>query len=171
MPIDAVMRRLARHNGGHDAASHVVVSDARSAGFIRLPRHARNMGSMRTRSSANWRWPLRGKGSDRRSPTSSAWYAPSTNERVKTRCSGPSLRPMSRTGRIICSGSAISGRPSSTGRGVIKGRPVPAHVPLGIEAVQLRSWLQLFEETARDVMQSRSGRCFHGKGSVDCRQP
>jgi len=44
--------------------------------------------------------------------------------------------------------------------GRYQGRPVPAHVPLGIEVAHFDRWLQLFEETARDVCSPEAAEIF-----------
>ncbi len=44
--------------------------------------------------------------------------------------------------------------------GRYQGRPVPAHVPLGIDAAHFDRWLRLFEETARDVCSPEAADIF-----------
>ena len=45
-----------------------------------------------------------------------------------------------------------------TGR--YQGRPVPAHVPLGIDATHFDCWLELFEQTASDVLSPDAAAIF-----------
>lgn len=44
--------------------------------------------------------------------------------------------------------------------GRYRGRPVPAHVPLPIDATHFDRWLELFEETAREVCTPQAADVF-----------
>ena len=44
--------------------------------------------------------------------------------------------------------------------GRYRGRPVPAHVPLPIDATHFDRWLELFEKTARDVCRPQAADIF-----------
>lgn len=44
--------------------------------------------------------------------------------------------------------------------GRYRGRPVPAHLPLGIDAVHFDRWLELFAATAREVCAPSSAAIF-----------
>jgi hemoglobin len=44
--------------------------------------------------------------------------------------------------------------------GRYRGRPVPAHVPLGIDADHFDRWLELFEQTAREVCEPAAADIF-----------
>ena len=161
MPIDAVMRRwpatmevMMRHR--------MLCIGCPIGGFSYDCRGMRGTWArLRTRSSANWRWPFAGareviEEADIERLVRTFYERAREDEVLGAHLCGPCRG----TGRIICSGSAISGRPSSTGRGVIRvGRCPPMFRSVSRRSTSIAG-CQLFEETARDVCSPEAAGVF-----------